>query len=502
MASLEGKGKAVRRMRHVRGPLPREQSLKCFQCFTGTVKKLYESTADGTAVDVHRLCGTSTACMCGECVQYYHLVEKCVPIWHGPRGCPNLAIFANMIRNGQEVTIGRPATAWDAVTDALTENEIVYGGEKKLRDTILWVDKTFKPDIIPVFASCATGIIGDDIDTVIQQVKDQVNAIVIPHHTQGYRTMVWGTAFDICAHAWVHYIMEEPKKKEKGLVNIIVSWTHSQSEEAHLRDLLEEAGIRVRFYPKFVTVDDIRRAPEAEANAMTCVTHGLGFCEYMNQRFGIPYAKTNQVIGIKQTGRWLRLIARLVGKEKEMEEVIRREEAELYLQLKPLLPKLKGKKVYIDGGHGRAYAIIKLCDELGMEPVGTMIYCHDTVAQHDLKEAMEVVGEDFMIQVGPGEPNEQIPVMMQKGVDLFWGDIQQGLYAIRAGIPSMTIQSRMFRDRIGYKGVLDSAIEAVSLLENPGLPTLLGKHFSVYSDKWLRKKDFYRDNIPAEMVRF
>ena len=48
----------------------------------------------------------------------------------------------------------------------MQEEEIIFGGEKKLKQAIQEAYDTFNPKAIAVFATCPVGLIGDDVHAV------------------------------------------------------------------------------------------------------------------------------------------------------------------------------------------------------------------------------------------------------------------------------------------------------------------------------------------------
>ena len=54
-----------------------------------------------------------------------------------------------------------------------TETEVVFGGEKKLRNTVESAVKIFDGQLYVILSGCTTGIIGDDIESVASDFRDQ-----------------------------------------------------------------------------------------------------------------------------------------------------------------------------------------------------------------------------------------------------------------------------------------------------------------------------------------
>lgn len=486
-----------------KGPLPREFSMGTFNAYAGTAKDLYERTEAGTARMCTRACSGHGACLIIEPAQYFYMVKNCVIIWHSPRGCPMWGVFIQGIVEGAERMSGEKVSKHKVFTCDLSSNEIVYSGEDKLRETILWCDKRYEPDIIAIFISCASGIIGDNVDGIVDSIRDKVKATMVVLHSEGYRSRIWSTAFDLGAYAWVKDIMQEPERKEEGLINVIGPWTANIRDFQEVDRLLKKAGIKARYYPKFVTREDIRKAPEAVGNAMMCASQGLPLMEYMRDRFGIPFSRCNQITGIEATRSWLMGAAELVGKEKEMEKVIEEEEQELMQRLEPLKKVLKGKRVYCSGSHARGPHLAKICLELGMEVVGMTFFYWDKVVNPNLKNLIDACGGNIITLVNPAQVNEELPVVRYLKPDLYMGDA--GVVATPAmleGVPVISIQPATKKGlRAGYNGVYAFAREmALCLLNSNFYRRTGGKYYRVHKESWMEGNPFRF--IPKDMNLF
>ena len=107
-------------------------------------------------------------------------IKDAVPIIHGPSGCAY----------NHRIPVQQSWLDTEALpTTALTEKETVLGGNDRLRDTILEVDRNYHPELILVLLSCVSGIIGDDVKGEIFHLKntDQVKADMVVADTSGFK---------------------------------------------------------------------------------------------------------------------------------------------------------------------------------------------------------------------------------------------------------------------------------------------------------------------------
>jgi nitrogenase molybdenum-cofactor synthesis protein NifE len=71
-------------------------------------------------------------------------------------------------------------------TTDLGENDIIFGGEKKLYKAILEISDRYKPEAIFVYSTCVTALIGDDLDAVCKTAAKKINIPVIPVNSPGF----------------------------------------------------------------------------------------------------------------------------------------------------------------------------------------------------------------------------------------------------------------------------------------------------------------------------
>ena len=84
-----------------------------------------------------------------------------VVILHGPPGC-SFKHARLMEEDGMRV-----------VTTGMGESQFIFGGETRLRDLLQIVVERFKPELVGVVGTCASMIIGEDMENVVAQVKAQ-----------------------------------------------------------------------------------------------------------------------------------------------------------------------------------------------------------------------------------------------------------------------------------------------------------------------------------------
>jgi nitrogenase molybdenum-iron protein alpha chain len=102
----------------------------------------------------------------------------------------------------------------------LEEKDTIFGSTQKLEDTIREVYKRVHPNAIFITTSCASGIIGDDVEGVANNLSEELGIPVVACFCEGFRSKIWTTGFDSAYHSIIRKIVKPPQKKTNK-VNIV-----------------------------------------------------------------------------------------------------------------------------------------------------------------------------------------------------------------------------------------------------------------------------------------
>ena len=139
----------------------------------------------------------------------------------------------------------------------------MFGASEKLRQTIRDAKERFNPKAIFIGMACATAIIGEDIDSIAEEMEPEVGVPIIPLHCEGFRSKHWSTGFDIAFHGVLRQIVNRhPTKKQNDLLNIVALWGTD-----YFSEMLAPLGLRVNYLLDTASFDEIRQASEAVATA-------------------------------------------------------------------------------------------------------------------------------------------------------------------------------------------------------------------------------------------
>ena len=93
-----------------------------------------------------------------------------VIIVHGPAGC---CFRAARLLEEDGVRV---------VTTALLENDIIFGAKNKLINTIKKIIEMFNPDLIGIVGTCSTMIIGEEIQSAVDEANLNIKTVIVEVH--------------------------------------------------------------------------------------------------------------------------------------------------------------------------------------------------------------------------------------------------------------------------------------------------------------------------------
>lgn len=413
-------------------------------------------------------------------------MEDSVFVVHSPQGCVGCASMANdLYQVGQAHRGVKNIKNVRIIVTNLDEKDIVCGGEEKLRESILLANERYSPKVIFIFTSCASGIIGDDIDAVASELQSEMDAIIVPIHCEGFKSKICASGFDTAFISISKYLLDKNKvEKEKGLINLFAPTTVSYKDQLEIERMLGILGLKANYIPFYSSLEKIQRIPSAEASTAICKVFADEFMKSLEEDYDIPFAHTVMPIGVRNTDKWFRGVAALFGKEAEAEEHIEKEHNRILPLIEDIRRRLEGKRVFICGGTGRSFAAAALIDDFGMKLVGLETPTYDDDAQIDI-EYLNGIHGDFVIDIANMQPFEQVNLVNKLKPDVFIGVPS---WSARLGIPTTHVLD-MKRPTMGYDGILYLGNKIADQIENPGFNKKIAKHARLpYKQSW------YEDN--------
>lgn len=419
-----------------------------------------------------------------------------VMIVHAPVGCSSLATGYRELYRQIPVELGRPANLdFHWLTTNLTEKDVVFGGAEKLKTAIREAEARYAPKSIFILTSCASGVIGDDIEGAVNEVQPEIKARIVPIHCEGHRSRVIQTTYDALWHGILKYLVKKPEKKQEDLVNLPSMLSYTWQDRIYLTRLLEKMGLRVNFIPEFCTTEQLETLSEAAVTAPLCPTFSDYLARGLEQEFGVPYFTYPPPSGFAHTDEWLRIIAEYTGKQDIVEKVIAEERKSWDPELAVIREKFKnlkanGEKPTVLGaiGQGRLLAQNPLFHEIGLGIPATLCLDFDGLCVNDVEELIGEIG-DFKVLVNTFQGAEQAHVGKSVKPDFYLTcPMKGGSYKRDSSITrihALRGDPLPWSQQIGYAGAIAFANFMLQSLQNKAFPkTMVEKTPDLYKKWW------------------
>ena len=295
-----------------------------------------------------------------------------VNITHGPIGC---GFYSWLTRRNQTRT---PTDADEnfipyCFSTDMQEEEIIFGGEKKLRQAIQEAYDLFHPKAIAIFSTCPVGLIGDDVHAVARDMKAKLGINVFGFSCEGYRGVSQSAGHHIANNQLFKHVIGHDDTVPAGKFKINMLGEYNIGGDAFvLEDLLERCGITlVASFSGNSTIGKFENAHTADLNTVMCHRSINYVADMIEKAFGIPWIKVN-FIGAEASAKSLRKIAEYFGDAELMErveQVIAEEMVAVRTARDEVLPRCQGKTAMLFVGGSRAHHYQELFAEIGMKTV-------------------------------------------------------------------------------------------------------------------------------------
>lgn len=303
----------------------------------------YNLLSDRTFLDIHG-CTSRLAhyhgidCKLSGSVYVVSEIEGALPLIHGVRGCA----FHQRLSPRKLYS-----PVYTMACTNLVEEDIIYGGEEKLRRGIYDAYNRYRPELIVVLPTCISGLMGEDVHSIIRDVKDDIpcNLVFVPSEGFAHRdhdsidsimqyvATSWKNTsqqFDFrgCGQVDMLASLAEQLMEEQDVIENSVNlesngrYTYGFNLELHeVGRILGQMGITINAIFPTTTVERIRQAPAARLNIVRSRTDK--WAAHMKDEFGTDRIKKwPHNSGIEGTARFLQDVGSRLGLDGEAEVVI------------------------------------------------------------------------------------------------------------------------------------------------------------------------------------
>lgn len=342
-------------------------------------------------------------------------------------------------------------------TTDMGEMDIVYGSETKLLNAIHKTHEKVRPKAIFVYATCVSGLIGEDIAAVCRKAETELGIRVIPVNAPGF-VGPKNLGNRIAGETLLQYVIGtgEPPETTDADINLIGEYNIA-GDLWNIEPVLRDAGLRVLSrITGNATFEEITWAHRARLNVVVCSRALINVAKEMEIRYGIPYVEVS-FFGKTEMAKALRSISEVLKGQnaaigESTEQCIEREEKNLTERLASY-GHLRGKKAVLYTGGVKSWSFITALMDLGIEiaAVGTKKSTHE-----DEAKMREILGPDAPL-VEDVTPKNLLKLLRESDADMLVAGGRNKYLAAKEGYPFIDVNQERHSAYAGYSGLITMA---------------------------------------------
>lgn len=350
-------------------------------------------------------------------------------------------------------------------TTDISNNDVIFGGDKRLKDSIDYIVKHYEPEAIFIYTTCVTALIGDDVDSIAKERESFYKIPIVTVHSPGFVGSK-NLGSRLGAEAVLEQLIgtREPKETTPYDINLIGEYNVT-GDMWKYKPILEEIGIRVlSTLSGDGRVRDIRLAHRAKLNVIVCAKSLITLCRKMREKYDIPFISVS-FYGKRDTHNAIIEIVKALEDEsllKRAKLVLQKYEDKLNQDLEPYIEGLRGKRAIINTGGNKSWSFISALQDLEMEVVATSVR---KATEDDKAKAREYLGESGILMKNPSV--EQAKVIDDTKADILLAGGRSLYTAIKKGIAFLDINQEKETSYGGYDGLVNLAKDLIYVVKNP-----------------------------------
>lgn len=377
-------------------------------------------------------------------------IPDLIHLVHGPAGC---AYYGSTVRR----------KSYRVYSSMLEESDIVFGGSTRLYAAILEaVKREPAARAVLVYATCAAGLIGEDLNAVCGRASQATGRPVVPVNSPGFCGRSQATGHDLAAQMLLQYFIgtgDERSLIPNG-VNILGEFD-VQGDLQEIEALLQQLGLGIICAVSGrASTTAMADAHRARLNIVHCHRTGQFLAEGMHERFGTPHLKAS-FYGLAETAASLRATGQFF-EVKGVEPLVEQESENAVRAAGPFMARLAGKRVALFFGASRMGSMARAFRELGLDVVmiGSQFGC-----PKDYQDA-EARVQDGTVLIDDAPEQELEDFVHRRRPDLMVGGTKEKFMAHKLGVPFMVFPQEA-SPFAGFRGFVNLAREAAGLVNAP-----------------------------------
>ena len=436
----------------------RENRLGSITGFSGDLETLAHRSQCGSVKNRERCFSQSSSCLSGCALDQLISIRNVAVVYHAPAGCVALAQGEDVKFRQLAERINEKTNSVYVCTD-LNENDTVFGAIEALRKATQYTYEKFHPEAIFLSSSCVSGVIGEDVDGLADELADEYDIPIIPIHCEGK----------------------------------IIFKNFFESARPQITELFKEIGAEPQFVYCNSTVEELSHLSEAQAMVCICGTLGTYLGNALEETYGVPYVRTINPNGITGFETWFRAIGKTIGKEAEVERYIERQRAIYLPQIEEVKRELKGLRAVIGMGPGYTYEVSRVLQELGMEVVHGLAWHYDYKYDNGqippaLEHLLKTSPKGLKLTVADQQNYEVMSVLNYHKPDIYFSRHPGStVWAIKQGYAALFVADEYMI--FGYEGTLNFAKSILDTIKNRSFEKSLAARIKLPYTKWWYEQD-------------
>ena len=315
--------------------------------------------------------------------------EKTLPYVHGSQGC--VAYFRSYFNRHFKEPVS-------CVSDSMTEDAAVFGGQKNMFDGLENAKALYKPTMIAVSTTCMAEVIGDDLNAFINNAKkaghvEQDYPVPFAHTPSfvGSHVTGWDNMMEGILRYFTLNKMEGKVVGSSGKINVIPGFETYLGNYRVIKRMLTEMDVdhtmlcdptevldtpadgEFRMYAGGTTIAEVQDAPNAITTLLLQPWHLDKTKKLVEGTWNQDVPKLNIPMGVDWTDELLMKVSELTGKP--IPESLAKERGRCMDLMSDSHAWLHGKKFALYGDPDFVLGMVKILLEVGAEP--THILCHN-----------------------------------------------------------------------------------------------------------------------------
>lgn len=287
-----------------------------------------------------------------------------VVIFHSPRACTHIGRTMDMGAYYRSYADCHPEKmrAVPLLCSQLEEKHAIFGGAERLRQCIDYVAKAYKDSCrcIVVANSCVSGVIGDDVEAVVEEAEEELGLPVLTVGCYGYLGSEFYDGYIQMTRKLVDRFFTAQEKKTRTAVILGDNGGPWNERNIEVAKILEGLGLEILGqFPSYMSFEDLHKVTQAEFSVIVGgygrnLTDMTGLASTLEERYGVK--SLGAIPGtLEQTIAWLRERGQELDCEEAVENFIKFEQEAFAAKVAKFQLRTAGKKTVLCLGRSLRY---------------------------------------------------------------------------------------------------------------------------------------------------